>query len=211
MISRLSYFVRLEWDQEAEEEPLSISNWSICHFEAELMMPTQFKFCPRCATSLEHFQEGHQARRRCPACGYIHYNNPVPAAGGIIVRDGAICLVRRAFEPRRGFWSLPAGFMEYNESPRQCAERELTEETGLVARATDVLGVYSGFDDPRQHAVLIVYWMEESDRRPAMSGDDAEAVEFFRRDTLPKDIAFRAHHEALHDTFNSPRLIESHR
>jgi ADP-ribose pyrophosphatase YjhB (NUDIX family) len=151
------------------------------------------------------YREGHQSRRRCPSCGFVHYNNPVPAAGGIILRNGAVCMVRRAFEPRKGHWSLPAGFMEYDESPRECAQREIGEETGLDAKAGEVLGVYSGFDDPRQHAVLIVYWMEESDTRKPVPGDDAEEVEFFRQDALPEDIAFRAHREALRDVFSSLR------
>jgi 8-oxo-dGTP diphosphatase len=172
-------------------------------------MTILFKFCPRCATALEDFREGHHVRRRCPACGFIHYNNPVPAAGGIIIRERAICLVLRAYEPRKGYWSLPAGFMEYNETPRQCAEREVGEETGLSVRATDVLGVYSGFDDPRQHAVLIVYWMEEHDTRRVIAGDDAEEVEFFLRDSFPANIAFRAHREALNDALGSERFIRA--
>jgi ADP-ribose pyrophosphatase YjhB (NUDIX family) len=89
--------------------------------------------------------------------------------------------------------------MEYDESPRECAEREIGEETGLAARAGNVLGVYSGFDDPRQHAVLIVYWMDEHDKRAPVPGDDAEEVHFFRLDALPPEIAFRAHREALRD------------
>lgn len=163
-------------------------------------MATLYQFCPRCATPLEDHRDGHQTRRRCPRCSFIHYHNPVPAAGGIVVRDGRVCLVRRAFEPRKGYWSIPAGFMEYSESPRECAERELAEETGLAAVAGDVLGVYSGFDDPRQHAVLIVYWMRESEERPPVPGDDAEAVEFFRPEDLPEQLAFRAHRDALRDT-----------
>lgn len=163
-------------------------------------MATLYQFCPRCATPLEDHRDGHQSRRRCPQCGFIHYRNPVPAAGGIITRRGAICLVRRAFAPRQGFWSIPAGFMEYDESPRECAERELAEETGLSARAGDVLGVYSGFDDPRQHAVLVVYWMRESEEREPVPGDDAEDVRFFPPGDLPTNIAFRAHRDALRDT-----------
>lgn len=172
-------------------------------------MPTPFKYCPHCATTLKDFADGHQPRLRCPACGFIHYNNPVPAAGGIILRDQSICLVRRAFAPRKGCWSLPAGFMEYNETPRQCAEREVGEETGLSAQAADVMGVYAGFDDPRQHAVLIVYWMQESDARQAIPGDDAEEVQFFRSDELPDEIAFRAHREALRDVIANPRFADS--
>lgn len=169
-------------------------------------MTSRYQFCPRCATPLEDFGEGQWIRRRCSHCGFIHYNNPVPAAGGIIRRDNAVCLVRRAFQPRKGDWSLPAGFMEYDESPRQCAEREVSEETGLSAHAGDVLGVYAGFDDPRQHAVLIVYWMDESGLSEPMAGDDAEEVHFFRSEDIPKNIAFRAHREALQDAFTNPRF-----
>ena len=96
--------------------------------------------------------------------------------------------------------------MEYNESARQCAEREVGEETGLAALATDILGVYSGFDDPRQHAVLIVFWMEEADARTPCAGDDAEDVQFYRADELPDQIAFRAHREALRDVFAAPQF-----
>jgi ADP-ribose pyrophosphatase YjhB (NUDIX family) len=169
-------------------------------------MTTIYQFCPRCATPLDDHKEGDSPRRRCARCGFIHYNNPVPAAGGIIQRDSAVCLVRRAFEPRKGYWSLPAGFMEYAESARQCAEREVAEETGLRAHAGDVLGVYSGFDDPRQHAVLIVYWMDEPELREPIPGDDAEEVIFFRVEDIPEKIAFRAHREALRDAFVHSRF-----
>lgn len=169
-------------------------------------MTTLYRFCPLCAAPMQDHREGRQSRRRCPVCGFIHYANPVPAVGGIIQRDRAICLVRRAFEPRKGYWSLPAGFMEYDESPRECAEREVSEETGLSTRAGDVLGVYSGFDDPRQHAVLIVYWMDESVYRDPTAGDDAEEVVFFRPEDMPTEIAFRAHREALQDVFVHPRF-----
>lgn len=172
-------------------------------------MPTSHQFCPRCAAPLSDYREGQYARRRCARCGFIHYNNPVPAAGGIIRRDGSICLVRRAFDPRKGHWSLPAGFIEYDESARQCAEREVGEETGLMTRAGDLLGVYSGFDDPRQHAVLILYWMEESEAREPVAGDDAEDVGFFTKDEIPGNIAFRAHREALRDAFADPRLTRA--
>jgi 8-oxo-dGTP diphosphatase len=96
--------------------------------------------------------------------------------------------------------------MEYDESPRQCVEREVTEETGLLTHAGEVLGVYSGFDDPRQHAVLFVYWMDESDYREPVAGDDADEALFFQFQDIPKDIAFRAHREALRDAFAHPRL-----
>jgi ADP-ribose pyrophosphatase YjhB (NUDIX family) len=142
-------------------------------------------------------------RRRlgCPACGYIYYHNPVPAAGGVILRDGKVCLVRRSVAPRIGDWTLPAGFIEYDESPRTCAEREIAEETGLCVKTGDVLGVYDGHDDPRHHAILIVYRTHETETRTLIAGDDADRAVFFAVSGIPANIAFRAHRQALHDLY----------
>jgi len=160
-----------------------------------------FRYCPLCATELTHTTDGLRKRRGCPGCGYIHYHNPVPAAGGAILRDGKVCLVRRSVQPRLGDWTLPAGFIEYDESPRACAEREIAEETGLCVKPQDVLGVYDGFDDPRHHAILIVYRMHETEMKTLIAGDDADRAEFFAVADIPANIAFRAHRQALHDLY----------
>src|SRR5213592_3168671 len=112
-----------------------------------MAQPTQVRFCPLCATRLV-LRDDHGIRRRtCPQCGYIHYRNPVPAAGVLLHERGSMLLVKRRYDPRAGAWCLPAGFMEYGETPRRCAVRELREETGIVARLTGLFGVYAGFDD----------------------------------------------------------------
>lgn len=160
-----------------------------------------FRYCPLCATALTLREEGMRRRPACPACGYIYYHNPVPAAGGVIVRDQRVCLVRRSIQPRLADWSLPAGFLEYEESPWACAQREIAEETGLRVTPGDILGVYAGFDDPRNHAVLIVYRMLETEQLPLVPGDDADRAEFFAVDQIPPNIAFRAHRQALRDLF----------
>lgn len=160
-----------------------------------------FRYCPLCASALAPRADGLRKRLGCPACGYIYYHNPVPAAGGVILRDGKVCLVRRSVQPRLGDWTLPAGFIEYDETPRACAEREIAEETGLSVRTGDVLGVYDGFDDPRHHAVLILYHMSETEKRTLIAGDDADRAEFFAAEDIPGNIAFRAHRQALHDLF----------
>jgi 8-oxo-dGTP diphosphatase len=158
----------------------------------------RIRFCPHCGTKLV-FREEHGVRRpTCPACGFIHYRNPVPAAGVIIQRAGKVLLVRRRFEPRPGAWCLPAGFMEYGETPRACALRELREETGLSARLGDLFGVYAGFDDPRVRAVLVLY-LADHVRGRIKPGDDAIEARYFALDKLPREIAFQAHREALED------------
>jgi ADP-ribose pyrophosphatase YjhB (NUDIX family) len=130
----------------------------------------------------------------------------VPAAGGVICRDGRICLVRRAVRPRLGDWTLPAGFLEYEETAQECARREIREETGLKVELSDLLGVYMGFDDSRQHAVLILFWTKEVEPLVPVAGDDADEVGFFAPGNIPENIAFRAHREALDDVLAHPRF-----
>lgn len=163
--------------------------------------PGNFRHCPLCAASLELRAEGLRDRLTCPSCGYVYYHNPVPAAGGVILRDQRVCLVRRAIEPRLGDWSLPAGFIEHGESAAECVERELLEETGLMVKTESVLGVYSGFDDPRNHVILIIYRTRETEPRECVAGDDADAVDFFPMERIPPNIAFRAHRLALRDIY----------
>ena len=110
-------------------------------------------------------------RPTCPACGFIVYRNPVPAAGVVLTTRAGVLLVRRKYEPAAGDWCLPAGFMEYGETPRRCAVRELYEETGIRARLTRLFGVYAGLDDPRARTVLILYAAERDEGRLTLEAD----------------------------------------
>jgi ADP-ribose pyrophosphatase YjhB (NUDIX family) len=88
------------------------------------------KFCPSCAAPLERrVPDGdHLPRDVCGACGAIHYRNPKLIAGCVPEFGGRILICRRAIEPRRGFWTIPAGFMEVGETLQQAAARECWEE-----------------------------------------------------------------------------------
>lgn len=165
--------------------------------------PLIVRFCPRCATGLENRDDHGQARPTCPACGFIYYRNPVPAAGVILEHRRRVLLVKRKYDPRAGQWCLPAGFMEYGESPERCAVRELREETGIVGRLTGLFGVYAGVDDPRVRSVLVLYTAERESGR-LRPGDDAVATRWFARGDLPDDIAFASHRQALAEYFDRP-------
>jgi ADP-ribose pyrophosphatase YjhB (NUDIX family) len=88
------------------------------------------KFCPSCAAPLtQRVPEGdHLPRSVCTVCGAIHYRNPKLIAGCVPESEGQILICRRAIEPRRGFWTIPAGFMEVGETLQQAAARECQEE-----------------------------------------------------------------------------------
>jgi ADP-ribose pyrophosphatase YjhB (NUDIX family) len=87
-------------------------------------------FCSSCGARVAlRIPDGdHLQRQVCTACGTIHYENPKLVAGCVPEHDGQILLCRRAIEPRRGYWTIPAGFMENEETLQQAAARECWEE-----------------------------------------------------------------------------------
>ncbi|MDD4857256.1 MAG: NUDIX hydrolase [Candidatus Krumholzibacteria bacterium] len=158
-------------------------------------MSAEFLFCPLCATPLERSREGVHARMICPSCGFIHYRNPAPAAGLLIVDGGRVLLVRRRFDPFKGLWTMPSGFIEYDEDVRAAAVREMLEETGLEVEIDCLCAAESCFDDPRGNALLLVFRARVTGGA-MRAGDDAEDVRFFPLGCLPP-IAFEAHRKVL--------------
>jgi len=161
-----------------------------------------FRYCPRCSAELIKKRVDHNLRKVCPVCGFVLYRNPAPAAGVIIEKEGQILLVRRKYNPYKGDWCLPAGFIEYGESPEHCAVREVKEETNLEITLTGLFRVYSGSDDPRVRAILIVYLGEIINGEPS-PGDDASETKFFSPENIPQNIAFQSHRQALKDYFST--------
>jgi ADP-ribose pyrophosphatase YjhB (NUDIX family) len=82
-------------------------------------------------------------RRVCRTCGFIDYVNPRVVTGVVAHRDGRILLCRRAIDPRKGLWTLPAGFLETGESIEDGARREAREEANAELELEALLGVYS--------------------------------------------------------------------
>ncbi len=159
-----------------------------------------FKYCPLCGRPLLEGELEGRRRMYCgdDNCGYVFYQNPIPAAGVILVENDSILLVKRGHPPRIGWWCIPAGFMEWNEHPSQTAVRELEEETGLKVRLNSFFEVYSGQDDPRSNAILMLY-LGDIVGGEMKAGDDALEVRWFPFDHLPEQIAFAAHVQALAD------------
>jgi ADP-ribose pyrophosphatase YjhB (NUDIX family) len=90
----------------------------------------------------------------CPDCGFIAYENPKMVAGSVVSVDGRIMLCRRAIEPRHGYWTLPAGFLELHETPEEGAMREAWEEARARIAIDALLAVYSV---PRISQVQLIY------------------------------------------------------
>jgi ADP-ribose pyrophosphatase YjhB (NUDIX family) len=99
--------------------------------------------------------DGDTAERYvCGDCGHIHYTNPKIVVGSVVVHEDRILLCRRAIEPRKGFWTLPAGFLEEHETPEDGARREAQEEALADIVLDALLAVYSV---PRISQVQLMY------------------------------------------------------
>jgi ADP-ribose pyrophosphatase YjhB (NUDIX family) len=103
------------------------------------------KFCNSCGAQVTHrVPEGDCLERAvCDACGIVHYQNPKIVVGCLPVLGERILICKRAIEPRYGLWTLPAGFMENNESASEGAAREAMEEANAKVEIEDLYTVYS--------------------------------------------------------------------
>jgi 8-oxo-dGTP diphosphatase len=148
------------------------------------MLADEVNFCPRCGTELTQAERFGRLRPVCPHCDWVYFADPKVAVAILLEQGSQILMVRRAVDPARGLWTLPAGFVDAGENPERAAERELFEETGLQAQVTDLLDVMYGQEHPRGAHIVIFY------RAKLLSGtlradDDVDQVAFFSRNDLP--------------------------
>jgi ADP-ribose pyrophosphatase YjhB (NUDIX family) len=156
-------------------------------------------FCSRCGGRLEFgFVDGeHRERLACGKCGHIAYVNPRLVVTTIpVTDDGRIVLLRRGIEPGKGWWAQPGGFLEVDETVTEAAIRETYEETGLVVKPGEIIGLYT-----RLEAAVVVIAFEAS----VVSGEfrtnpEALEIEAFAPEAIPwPRIAFSTTMWALRD------------
>ena len=148
------------------------------------------KFCSNCAAPLARRVPPGDSLQRwvCEHCGEIHYQNPKLVVGTIPEFEGRLLLCRRAIEPRYGYWTLPAGFMENDETTGQAALRETLEEAGA---RVELGAPFSMISVPHVNQVHLFYRarLRELDFQP---GEETLEVALFEEGELPwKDVAFR--------------------
>ncbi len=121
-------------------------------------MGAGWSYCPHCASELAWREQSGRERRSCDACGFVHWDNPLPVLAALVEVDGRILLARNALWPD-GRFALITGFMERDETPEEGVRRELKEETNLDADRTALIGVY---EFQRKNELIIAYHVEAS-------------------------------------------------
>ena len=158
------------------------------------------KFCSNCGKAVEQrIPEGDDRPRYvCAHCSTIHYQNPKIVVGCVAVHGDRVLLCRRAIEPRHGFWTLPAGFMERGESTQQGALRETWEE----ARArVENESFYRMFDLPHINQVYMFYRGDLVNGEYGVGPESLESTLFTEAEIPWHDIAFPVMVETLREFF----------
>jgi ADP-ribose pyrophosphatase YjhB (NUDIX family) len=153
------------------------------------------RFCPRCGQPAE---VTFPRRIVCDSCGYAAYYNPKPVACVIPLDDeGRVILLRRGFDPGRGRWTFPGGFVDLGESVEAAAHRETDEELGMAVELGPLVGVYSRGDE---RVVLIVY--RGHALGPPRTTPEATEIGVFAPAEIPwSELAFWSTEAALRDAF----------
>ena len=132
----------------------------------------------------------NRERDICASCGHIDYRNPKVVVGAVVEHEGRILMCRRAIEPSRGFWTLPAGYMELGETLEEGAGREVFEEAGASIAIEGLLGLFSVARIGQVHAIFRARFADPGNPVYA-AGTESLDVALFGWNDIPWDeIAF---------------------
>ncbi|MEE9551820.1 MAG: NUDIX hydrolase [Gammaproteobacteria bacterium] len=154
------------------------------------------KYCSQCGAKVVLKIPPYDNRHRyiCTSCETIHYLNPKVVAGCIPEHDGKVLLCKRSIEPRYGYWTLPAGFMELGETSPEAAIRETVEEANARVEVIDLFAV---FNLPHVDQVYMMFRSKlvDLDFSP---GDESTEVDLFDESQIPwDDLAFTTIRQTL--------------
>jgi ADP-ribose pyrophosphatase YjhB (NUDIX family) len=150
---------------------------------------------PTCCNFVRRIPDGDTLERDvCATCGHIHYVNPKIVVGAVCSWHGRILLCRRAIEPRKGFWTIPAGYMEERETPFEGAAREAFEEAQARIEINRLLAVYAV---PRISQVQLIYRATLADGKFAPGVESLETALFAWEEIPWETLAFPSVHWAL--------------
>lgn len=157
---------------------------------------SEIRFCQCCGHAVtQKIPEGdNRPRAVCQSCDFIHYENPKNVVGCLLVWHGKVLLCKRAIEPRHGYWTLPAGFMENQETTLEGAAREAREEACAECDDLRLFGVYNL---PRISQVYFMFFGQLKDGK-AVAGEETLDVKLFSQSEVPwDDLAFPVVTETL--------------
>lgn len=160
------------------------------------MLDLVMNFCTHCGQSVTRQIPANDNRERyvCQHCETVHYENPRNVVGTIPIWKNQVMLCRRAIEPRYGFWTLPAGFMEVGESPQDGAARETLEEAGVNVRMGELFALVNASYARQLH----LFYLAAMPSEHYLGGTESLEVQLFNEADIPwSELAFQTSYHAL--------------
>ncbi|MCX7881065.1 MAG: NUDIX domain-containing protein [Patescibacteria group bacterium] len=166
-------------------------------------MLKKFKFCPNCQNKLKKVKK---RLVECSNCGFHFYFNPVPTCALILENEKEeILLVKRKYPPKKGFWDLPGGFIDFKETVEGGLKREIKEELAIEIEKINYFGNYIGFYSYKgiNYQPLCFFYtakIKDDQIKKIKTGDDANKFKFFPKNKIPwKRLSFIDIKAALKD------------
>ncbi|HET8695806.1 MAG TPA: NUDIX hydrolase [Aquabacterium sp.] len=166
-----------------------------------MLFSRRIEHCQVCGTAVVYQipAEDNRERAVCPACHHIHYVNPLNVVGTLPVWGDQVLLCRRNIEPRKGYWTLPAGFMELGETTEEGAARETDEEAGAQI---EMQGLYCVLNVVTAGQVHLFYRARLLDTTFNPGPETIEARLFHQHEIPWPELAFRTVKMALDRYFS---------
>ncbi|MCI0696007.1 NUDIX hydrolase [candidate division KSB1 bacterium] len=152
----------------------------------------EYCFCPLCGSELilPSKSGSKKPRPACVRCEFIHYGNPKPCVGAVIIKNGKVLLIQRANEPYKYYWDFPGGFLECGELPEEGLRREMMEELSIDISVIRLLGIYPDSYGPKGDATLNIYYLCKVSHGEITPQTEIAEAKWFALDELPRKLAF---------------------
>jgi len=161
-------------------------------------------YCPMCGQKKVINTEN---QFKCDACQYVYYHNPAPTVGAIIIKNHRVLLGKRAMEPMKGYWDVPGGFMDANETPKETLKREMLEELGIKIEIGKFVGYFPDVYGKFNESTLNLYYVVTKWSGEIKPDDDVTEAKWFNLNKLP-EIAFKNGLEAI-EKYKSSQLAKN--
>ncbi len=157
-------------------------------------MNRTFRFCPYCASPVVEKVRFNALRPVCSACEFVQFLDPKVAVIALVLHGDRVLLIQRAVDPGKGEWSLPGGYMDAGEMPREALQRELMEEVGLRTQVGELLDIFPMLNEEGDRIGIVLAFQGGPADSPDIPfvADDAQDAGWFMADEIPAKLAFES-------------------
>ncbi len=157
-------------------------------------MNSKFRYCPYCAAPMSEVVRFNALRPVCSGCGFVQFHDPKVAVIALVLHLDKVLLIQRAVDPAKGKWSLPGGYMDADEMPKDALQRELKEEVGLRSKIGGLIDIFPMENDEGQRIGIVLAFRAVPFSSPDIPyvADDAQDAGWFGAHEIPADLAFES-------------------